>query len=245
MLYKTLALLLFSAPFVAQADDCKQNGQRLWDALQDKLKDDNAADETRFDQTLDRDYVDEVTSDATPDADAFKNLFQKDLKLDFNQHFAEHNVRSNNGESTAFLNMYNTIQGTMVGVYNYKEYDLKGTMPFSEVMFQCFKKECDEEEELKKFQLAAVSNVVNDAYKKAIKAIYESHGWSKIRDTWRKFTFADNKDDYLTLLGTPKLGFIPRMLADHSVAFGKRVPTDLYTHYIKRSVYVQIDEFQG
>ncbi|KAI4160166.1 MAG: hypothetical protein LQ342_005955 [Letrouitia transgressa] len=225
-------------------DTCKTSGQKNWDALQDKLKDDNAKDVDQYDKTLDSDYEDMVTKDATPDAATFKQVFD-DLHLDFDKHFAEHEVAPKGGERVAFSNMFNTDQGAMVGIWNYKKDDTKATMPFSEVIFQCFKKECDDEKDLKKFKIAGVQNVANDEFLTVIKDIYEKRGLPKLPNKWNKFTYEDNKDDFLAFLGTPKLNFVLKMLTDHSVAFGKRVPKEVYTNYRTRGVYVTIEEFKN
>lgn len=143
--------------------------------------------------------------------------------------------------------MYNTNQGTLVDVYNYKDQDPKQSMPFSEIIFQCYKKECDEIEELKKFQFAGVCNVGNTEWMDLMDAIFKAHDWSlnhKDAQEWKHWTYKDNRDDFLAFLGTPKIGYILRMLADHSKAFGKRIPTDVYTHKRLSAVYVLIDEYK-
>ncbi|KAL9609060.1 MAG: hypothetical protein Q9167_006139 [Letrouitia subvulpina] len=201
-------------------DTCKTSGQKNWDALQDKLKDDNAKDVDQYDKTLDTDYEDTVTKDATPDAATFKQVFD-DLHLDFDKHFAEHSVAPQGGERVAFSNMYDTDQGAM-----------------------CFKKECDNQKDLKKFQFAGVQNVANEEFLTVTKDIYEKRGLQKLPNKWNKFTYEDNKDDFLAFLGTPKLNFVLKMLTDHSVAFGNRIPKEVYTNYRIRGVYVTIDEFK-
>lgn len=227
---------------------CKSTGQRLWDALQDKLNDDNAQDVIQYDGTLAADYEDDdVERDQTPDPFSWKNIF-KDRNLDFKGHFAVHDVRSNGGTTSAYLNEFNTNQGTIINMWNFKEHDTMKTMPFSEVVLQCYKKECDEEDELKKFQFAGVANVINQDYLKVVDAVYnkpENSRREKVHNKFEKWTYEDNQDDFLTLLGTPKLGYVLRMLTDHSVAFDKRIPTELWINKRRREAYVIIDKFKN
>ncbi|KAL8652050.1 MAG: hypothetical protein Q9226_004429 [Calogaya cf. arnoldii] len=227
---------------------CLDTGEKNWNALVAKLKDDSATDVTQYDDTLKQDYFPTITRDATPDGIAFKDLFQKDLKLDFNGHFAEHAYASKQDGIQAYVNMYNTNQGTLVNVYNFKERDSKQTLPFSEVVFQCYKNECDEIEELKKFKFAGVANIANTEYVKLIDEIHDGLGFPKTgpkAGVWRHWTYEKNQKEFLAFLGTPKLGYILRMLADHSVAFDKRIPTDLWTNKLSNVAYVVIDKYRG
>ncbi|KAL8946005.1 MAG: hypothetical protein Q9222_007540 [Ikaeria aurantiellina] len=223
---------------------CTAAGQKLWDALQTKLKDGNAKDETKYDGKLKSDYSDRVTRDATPDYATFQSEFKKN-NLDFEKHFADHSVRGNDDDKEAFQNMFNTNQGTMVGVWNFKQYDTKNIMPFSEVIFQCYKKECDEQKELKSFQFAGVQNAANTEYLTVVDDLYTKRKLKKIADEFNKWTFEEQKDGFLALLATQKVSFVLRMLTDHSEAFGKRVPTEVWTNKLRRAVYVRIDEFKG
>ena len=182
-----------------------------------------------------------------PDASAFKDVFQKELHLDFNGRFAEHVVSTKESVRNAYVNMYNTNRGTLVDVWNYKDQDTIQSVPFSEVIFQCYKDECDEIEELKKFQFAGVCNVGNPEWLKLELEIFEAQGWSpyfKHGQEWKHWTYKDNRNEFLAFLGTPKIGYILRMLADHSKAFGKRIPTDVYTHKKLSAVYVLIDKYK-
>ncbi|KAL8901264.1 MAG: hypothetical protein Q9207_005283 [Kuettlingeria erythrocarpa] len=177
-------------------ETCKAAGQTLWEALQDKLKDNDAKDlEGRLE-------------------DAFHNL-----NLKFEKHFATHVVTGVKDEFKAYVNMFNTDQGVM--------------------------NECDEEEELKLFQIAAIDNIGNKQYLKVIKEIYELRGKNKISELWEKWTYEDNQDDFITLLGTPKLSFLLRMLADHSVALRNRLPIGVWQNDRLRNAYVVIGEYKG
>ncbi|KAL8921757.1 MAG: hypothetical protein Q9172_003840 [Xanthocarpia lactea] len=225
-------------------DKCKDNGEKYWDALHTKLRDDNAQDVTQYDGTLAADYKDVVIRDQSPDTNTWEDLFKKDLHLDFDKHFAEHTVYPKDG-AKAFVNSYNTNQGVMLGIWNYKEFDTKNTMPFSEVVYQCYRKECDDEKELEKFQFVGVHNIINNAYLELVNDIYKKHKLSKIEDKFRKWTYKDNEDAFLAFLGSSKLIFVLRMLADHSVKFGKRVPTEVWINIRKRGVYVKIEKFKG
>ncbi|KAI4148512.1 MAG: hypothetical protein L6R39_002776 [Caloplaca ligustica] len=273
MRYATLAVLALAAPIWTQAgpvqvdplsgplvarapaagdgdscdttEKCKNDGQKYWDALQAKLKDDNAQDVTKYDDTLDADYLDAVTRDQSPDAVSWEHLFKEELHLDFSRHFAVHSVAAKNGARDAFENEYNTNQGVMIGMWNYKEHDTKQTMPFSEVVYQCYRKECDNEKELKKFQFAGVMNVANPEFTSVQDDLYSKNNRRKLFNKFEKWTYEDNKDAFLALLGTPKLSFVLRMLTDHSVKFGKRVPTEVWTNIRTRAVYVKIDEYKG
>ncbi|KAL9032372.1 MAG: hypothetical protein Q9180_006538 [Flavoplaca navasiana] len=235
-------------PSCKEIKTCLKTGQDNWNALIAKLKDDSAKDVDQYDDTFKKDYKDIKTPGATPDAAAFKDVFQKDLHLDFSGRFAEHVVSSKEGTRDAFVNMYNTNQGTLVDVYNYKDQDPTQSVPFSEIVFQCYKDECDDLKELKKFQFAGVCNVGNTEYLELENAIFKKHDWQlnhKDADEWKHWTYKDNRDDFLAFLGTPKIGYILRMLADHSKAFGKRIPTDVYTRKRISAVYVLIDEYKG
>ncbi|KAL8689833.1 MAG: hypothetical protein Q9218_004578 [Villophora microphyllina] len=224
-------------------DKCTNVGQKLWDALQTKLLDSKAQDETKYDGTLAADYQDVRKKDLTPPVH-FQQLF-KDLNLDYEKHFAMHTVKSNIDVHDAFENMFNTNQGTLIGYWNYKEYDTKKTMPFSEVIFQCYKKECDEESELKKFQFAGIYNVANNKFGELQEDLYNSNNVQKITNRFVKWTFDANKDAFLALLGTPLLNFVLRMLTDHSVAFGRIIPTEVWTNIRTKTVYVKVGEFKG
>ncbi|KAL8866738.1 MAG: hypothetical protein Q9198_008776, partial [Flavoplaca austrocitrina] len=158
---KNLITRANDVPSCNEPKSCLKTGEDNWNALIAKLKDDSAKDVDQYDDTFKKDYKDTRTPGATPDASAFKDVFQKDLHLDFNERFAEHVVSSNEGTRGAFANMYNTNQGTLVDVYNYKDQDPTKSVPFFEIIFQCYKDECDEIEELKKFQFAGVCNVGN------------------------------------------------------------------------------------
>ncbi|KAL8754760.1 MAG: hypothetical protein Q9184_005012 [Pyrenodesmia sp. 2 TL-2023] len=229
-------------------DKCLETGTSNWDALVTKLKDDSATDVDQYDGKLETDYVDNVTPDVTPNGDAFKDLFQKVLHFDFNAHFATHAVSGNEGGTEAYVNMFNTNQGTLVNEYNDKSREDKKLMPFSEVVFQCYKKECDEIQELKKFQFAAVANVANQEYLAVIDDIYDRNQLNKYgprADEWIKWTYEGNRDDFLAFLGTPKIGYILRMLKDHSNAFGKRIPTEVHTNKWRNALYVIIDEYKA
>ncbi|KAI4256049.1 MAG: hypothetical protein L6R42_006429 [Xanthoria sp. 1 TBL-2021] len=205
--------------------DYLRTGETNWKALLAKLKDDSAEDVDQHDGLLAADYSDVPTRDATPDSNAFKKLFQEDLHLDYTGRFAIHAVSSKRGGSEAFVNMFNTNQGTVVGVFNDKRVDDKQSMPFSEVVFQSYKAECDEIEELKKFQFFGVSNIGNTEYGIMIDDIYKRRGekrFGEAANKWIKWTYDENQDDFLAFLGTPEVGFILRMLTDHSKAFGKK-----------------------
>ncbi|KAL8760743.1 MAG: hypothetical protein Q9184_003088 [Pyrenodesmia sp. 2 TL-2023] len=225
-------------------ESCKAAGQKLWNALQDKLKDNDAKDLEGYDDLFKQKYIDKVTRDTSPDASAWRDLF-RNLNIDYKDHFAEHVVTGVEDEFQAYDNMFNTNQGVMVSPWNFKRYDTKRPVPFAEVIFQCFKNECDEKEELKLFQLAAIENVVNEQYLKVIKEIYELRGKNKMAERWEKWTYENNQDDFITLLGTPKLSFLLRMLADHSVAFGKRIPIEFWENYRLRHAYVVVGKYEG
>ncbi|KAL8714435.1 MAG: hypothetical protein Q9220_001768 [cf. Caloplaca sp. 1 TL-2023] len=237
---------IHSTDLIARAPDddsctdtktCKESGQNLWDKLQDKFK--NGNDVTKFDGTLASAYEDRVVRDATPDYSTFQSVFTTE-KLDFEKHFADHNVKGKDEDKEAFQNMFNTNQGTMIGVFNNKDYNPSAAMPFSEVVFQCYKKECDNPNELKNYQFSGVANVGNTEYLNVIEDLYKSRGLRTLPDTFNKWTYEDQKDGFLALLGTPKLSFVLRMLADHSVAFGNKKPTEVWTNYRRRGVYVKV-----
>lgn len=225
-------------------ETCKAAGQKLWDALQNKLKDKDAKDLEGYDNLFKEKYKDKVTRDTSPDAAAWRDLF-RNLNIDYENHFAVHVVRGIEDEYDAYHNLFNTNQGVMISPWNYKNYDTKRPVPFSEVIFQCFKNECDEKEELKKFQLAAIENIGNTQYLKVIEEIYKLRGKNRIKERWEKWTYEDNQDDFITFLGTPKLSFLLRMLADHTVAFGKRIPIEFWENYRLRHAYVVIGEYEG
>ncbi|KAL8689096.1 MAG: hypothetical protein Q9224_004723 [Gallowayella concinna] len=242
-----------SKALVARADDedvcdgtdkCRDNGQRLWDALQATLKDDNAQDQTRWDDPFKNDYTDAPTRDTQPDARCFQDQFKK-INIDYRGHFAQHSIRAKTGTYDAFTQLYNTNQGVITSSHAFKNDDPTNTVPLSEIIFQCYRNECDDISELKKFQLAAVENVINDAYLRVVIDIYEKKGLKSISQDWVRWTYKDNKDDFLALLGTPKLGFVLRMLNDHSVAFDKRIPTAVWTNKLRRAVYVTIDKYDS
>lgn len=223
------------------------DGSNNWNALLEKLKDDSATDVDQYDGTLAADYDDKVTPDVTPEGNAFKDLFQNQLHLDFNKHFATHAVSEKDNGVVAYVNMFNTNEGTLVNEYNYKKLDGKKSMPFSEVVFQCYKKECDEIQELKNFQFAGVTNVANPEYLDVISDIYKKNKlplYGPSADAWIQWTYEEKKDDFLAFLGTPKISYILRMLADHSNAFGKRIPTEVRTNKWRNTIYVIIDEYK-
>ncbi|KAI4285388.1 MAG: hypothetical protein L6R38_000686 [Xanthoria sp. 2 TBL-2021] len=135
----------------------------------------------------------------------------------------------------------------MIGMWNFKEYDTKNTLPFSETFFQCFRKECDEEKELKNIQLVGVQNMINKEFLDVMLEIYDKSvpPLPKLPNKYAKWTYEENQDDFLAYLGTPKLAFLLKMLRDHPVRLGKRFPVALYTNYRLRSVYIIIDKYEG
>ncbi|KAL8854119.1 MAG: hypothetical protein Q9221_001041 [Calogaya cf. arnoldii] len=242
MYYKNVALLLLSVPFltragpvssvgeidalsahIADTKDCLKTGQANWEALLAKLKDDSATDVSQYNGLLKEDYDDVPTRDATPDPNVFKKLFQEDLHLDYTGRFAVNAVGSKEGGREAFVNMFNTNQGIVVGVFNDKR-------------------------ELELFQFFGVSNIGNPEYENMIDDIYKRKGeprFGEIANKWTKWTYEENKDDFLAFLGTPKLGLVLRMLTDHSNAFDKRIPTHVYTNKWKNCAYILIDKYRG
>ncbi|KAL8787433.1 MAG: hypothetical protein Q9213_002210 [Squamulea squamosa] len=229
---------------------CKIEGRKNWDRLKEKLDADNPQEVTEYDDVFERDYIDGVTKDSTPEDAAFREVFEN-LHLDFHKHFATHVVaskdektESGSGHAT-YQNMYNTNQGTMIGMWNFKEYDTKNTMPFSEAFFQCFRKECDEAEELKKLQFLGVQNVINEVYLQVVLDIYRENKVKTLYSEYKKWTYEDNQDEFLGLLGTPKLGFLLKMLRDHPVRIGKKIPVEIYTNHRLRSLYILIKEYEG
>ncbi|KAL8767659.1 MAG: hypothetical protein Q9209_005918 [Squamulea sp. 1 TL-2023] len=229
---------------------CKEEGRKNWDKLLEQLHRDEPQEVTQYDGILERDYNDVVTRDSIPEDAAFRKVFE-DLHLDFHKHFATHDVAPKDETTTSgsglatYQNMYNTNQGTMVGMWNYKEYDTKNTLTFSEAFFQCFRAECDEVEELKKLQFLGVQNVRNPAYLQTILEIYIENEINELPSVYKKWTYKDNQDEFLGLLGTPKLAFILRMLGDHPVRIGKKIPVAVYTDYRIRSLYILFEEYEG
>lgn len=118
----------------------------------------------------------------------------------------------------------------MVIPWNFKKFDKTSSVPFSEMLFQCYKAECDEEKELKSYQFAGINTIVEETYEKVSLEVYKRAGRGTPMPKWEKWTSADNENDFLALIGTPKLACFLRMLNDHSVAFGKRLPTELWTN---------------
>ncbi|KAL8895895.1 MAG: hypothetical protein Q9192_003383, partial [Flavoplaca navasiana] len=157
---------------------CEERGRTLWNALQATLKNLDAEDVTKYDDPFKNDYDEAVSRDTSPDA------------------------AKSDGSSRSYTNLYNTNQGVMVSPWNFKKFDKTLSVLFSEMLFQCYKAECDEEKELKSFQFAGINTMIEDTYER-----------------WEKWTFADNENDFLALIGTPKLACFLRMLNDHSVAF--------------------------
>ncbi|KAL8657982.1 MAG: hypothetical protein Q9226_001392 [Calogaya cf. arnoldii] len=223
---------------------CKDNGRTLWDALLAKLKDPNAEDENRYDDLFKNDYNDNDSRDTSPDANAWRELF-KEKKLDYDKHFAQHAViAKDEGSTLSYVNMFNTNQGVMISPYNFKNHDKKQTVPLSEVIFQCYKKETDEVEELKLFQFAGVNTMIEPTYEKVIWDIYKKRGRPLLHQKWEKWTFEENEEDFLAFLGTPKLSYVLRMLTAHSVAFGKRIPTEVWTNRRGLNAYVVIGKYK-
>ncbi|KAL8922105.1 MAG: hypothetical protein Q9172_003710 [Xanthocarpia lactea] len=203
-------------------------------------------DDKLGDEDGDKDYKDRVLPKQTPDENSWKTLFQNVLHLDYTDSFAEHNVASKSGVREFAQNEFNTNQGVMLGQWNYyNDHDLDKTMPFSEVIYQCYRKECDEEEELQKFQFAGVMNVAEPAFSKIQDELYKRNGRRTLFNQWEEWTYDANQEAFLAYLGTPKLGFILRMLTDHAAKFGKRYPTGVYTNIRTRAVYVTIDKYEA
>ncbi|KAL8996285.1 MAG: hypothetical protein Q9169_004171 [Polycauliona sp. 2 TL-2023] len=232
------------------AEECKSTGQKLWDALQAKLNDDNAQDVTAYDDLFQSEYDDPPTRDTSPNANSWRDLFHK-LSYDYKEAFAEHPVTSKTeGSKLSYFNSFNTNEGTMISAYNYKDSEYDKTpddkkVPVSEIIFQCYSKECDDIKELKKFKFGGVYNIINKVFLRVIDEIYDATGRNKgIKSTWEKFTFEENKDEFLALLGTPSIGRFARMLTDHSVAFDNRLPTEIWTNYRPKDVYVVIDKYK-
>ncbi|KAL8836188.1 MAG: hypothetical protein Q9176_006449 [Flavoplaca citrina] len=225
---------------------CEERGRTLWNALQETLKNPDAEDVIQYDDPFKNDYDDVVSWDTSPDAGSWRDYFQKTLHLDYEKHFAQHDITAkSDGSTRSYSNLYNTNQGVMVSPWNFKEYDKTSSVPFSEMLFQCYKAECDEEKELKSFQFAGINTIVEETYETVSLEVYRRSGRRTLMPNWEKWTFADNENDFLALIGTPKLACFLRMLNDHSVAFGKRLPTELWTNRRARSAYLVVDEFKG
>ncbi|KAL9037209.1 MAG: hypothetical protein Q9180_003849 [Flavoplaca navasiana] len=215
---------------------CEERGRTLWNALQETLKNPDAEDVTKYDDPFKNDYDDVVSRDTSPDAGSCRDYSQKTLHLDYEKHFAQHDVAAkSDGSILSYSNLYNTNQ----------EYDKTSSVPFSEMLFQFYKAECDEEKELKSLLFAGVNTMVEKTYETVSWDVYKRAGRGTLMPKWEKWTFADNENDFLDLLGTPKLACFLRILNDHSVAFGKRLPTELWTNRRARSAYLVIDEFKG
>lgn len=91
-------------------------------------------------------------------------------------------------------------------------------MPFSEVVFQCYKAECEEIEELKKFQFFRVSNIGNTEYGIMIDDIYKRRGekrFGEAANKWIKWT---------AFLGTPKVGIL---VLEKMILQAYSTPTDI------------------
>ncbi|KAL8902496.1 MAG: hypothetical protein Q9207_004653 [Kuettlingeria erythrocarpa] len=189
-----------------------------------------ATDVDQYDGTLATDYDEKVTPDVTPEGNAFKDLFQNQLHFDFNKHFTTHVVSERDNGVVAYVNMFNTNEGTLVND-----------------CLQCYKKECDEIQELKNFQFAGVTNIANQEHLGVIEDLYKRNNlplYGPRTDKWIQWTYEEKRDDFLAFLGTPKISYILRMLADHSNAFDKRIPTEVRTNKWRNTIYVIIDEYK-
>ncbi|KAL8752946.1 MAG: hypothetical protein Q9184_005571 [Pyrenodesmia sp. 2 TL-2023] len=87
---------------------CITAGQMLWDALQDRLRDNDPKDLEGYDDINKDNYQDMVEPNTSPDAGAWRSLFH-DLSIDHHlkDYFALHIVTAKQDKTAAHQNLFN------------------------------------------------------------------------------------------------------------------------------------------
>lgn len=149
-------------------------------------------------------------------------------------------------EATAYVNMFHTSKGLVVGVENFRKLDEQETLPYSEIIYHIwqvvrkkddFFKTLDPEHPgggpISTIQAMVQIDVQNDESQGVLRAIWiDRHlEWNEGDGNWYKFAVTETADYFYALLGTVNVKGALFLLKHHAVEIGRKTITEIYVRW--------------
>ncbi|KAI4200605.1 MAG: hypothetical protein LQ350_003852 [Teloschistes chrysophthalmus] len=223
-------------------EDCAFYGEQYWEKLQATLQNPAPTDRSDGPQLFAQYY----TAEAEPREDSGERVAQDVITNGFSPldsgKYSLVTVESkiarppdtHHQDYVPYRNLFNTAEGIIVALWNYKDYDWGGKLPWSEVMFQTYSQQLQPGESLETLRSVVRFNIANDH---TLRMIWTSYDARKIpregNPQWIKWTSEDQQYLFQGILGTDNVRGVVWLLNDHAAAFEKKTITDIWTRIIQ------------
>ncbi|KAL9598389.1 MAG: hypothetical protein Q9179_003936 [Wetmoreana sp. 5 TL-2023] len=154
------------------------------------------------------------------------------------------NATTGKDDDTAYLNIFDTANGVILAIENWRDRDSRKTLPWSEIMYQNWKQAEEAENydvvygypaghDISSLKYSIQNHVANKHAKRIIELAHKTMGYPLNGDdpTWRKWTDEDTPNWFRALLGTDNCKGTVWLLTDHAAEIGKKKVTEIWTRW--------------
>lgn len=160
------------------------------------------------------------------------------------------NATTGKDDDTAYLDIFDTANGVVLAIENWRDRDSRKTLPWSEIMYQTWKRAEDSENDrlqqsynvgkgylaghdMSSLKYSIQNQVANPHTKAIIHLAHKSMGYPLDADdpTWRKWTDEETPNWFRALLGTDNCKGTVWLLTDHAAEIGKKEITEIWTRW--------------
>ena len=236
--------------FCQSYNDCGQTGLGYWNTLQTTLMQTSPVDRTDGLAKFLPAYIvqpsqliysnENIQQDLTTHGFNAKEIQAwETISIDPETHQAE--------EYGAYDNSFDTKNGLIIANANYRSLDSQKTLPWSEIIYQTWKKIQAQTpgRSISNLRTVVRRQVVNTGTVNVLAALYKARGLSpKAGDsTWYKWTEADSPYFFFALVGTDNVKGVIWLLNDHAAEIGKKEITEIWTRWpnLSPDIWIIID----
>ena len=235
---------------------CSSNGLKYWNTLLNTLSQAQPVDRTDGLAKFQQYYDAEMLLSEDRGSSLRQTLTDHGLDLAKMILWATYSKNPTTGagsDQTAYSNFFDTANGVLIAIENWRIDDEQKQLPWSELMYQTWQLSIDEQNKnseetyqtgwspgksIAALQYSIQSDIHNEATQAVMRLAYETMGYPNPNEgdnTWRKWTQDDptTKNWFYALLGSDNCKGTIWLLNDHAAEIGKKEITEIWTRWPK------------
>ncbi|KAL9018011.1 MAG: hypothetical protein Q9185_004680 [Variospora sp. 1 TL-2023] len=234
---------------------CGAKGLQYWKWLQGNITSKDLVDKTGGKAIYDQSYITDTTYIDDTQAPSIRhdllNHHLPDLRDPAYTYWFTSSRNPATGietEEAAYKNIFNTADGVLIALYNFRDEDDAKTLPWSEIMYQVWQQSRAHDNErhaksglrpgasLSTLQHSIQATVTNDQTLEILEEMYTRMRYPPIRqgDTkWREWTKEATPHWFFALLGTDNCKGTVFLLIQHGVEAGRKEIPEIWTRWDK------------